>query len=198
MKDFTISRVTKAEAGELVLKYHYLKDISKGFRSGYNYGLWREGFSLCQRLEGVCIFTGLPVPELAVGAFGLDRNDQDGLFELSRLCIHPDLQGEGGEHNLASWLVSRSIKKLKADLRSEGKKLRAIISYADSGFHGGTIYRACNFMYCGLSAKKYDYVDEDGRPVSRGSTKFGKKWRNQKHRFVMIFDKNISLKWEKS
>ena len=35
----------------------------------------------------VCIFTGNPVPEIAKGVFGLEReNQQEGLFELSRLC----------------------------------------------------------------------------------------------------------------
>ena len=34
--DYTIDRVSKSEAAELLLRFHYLKDISKGFKSGYN------------------------------------------------------------------------------------------------------------------------------------------------------------------
>jgi hypothetical protein len=143
-------------------------------------------------IQGVCIFTGLPVPELAKSAFGLSRTEQDGLFELSRLCIHPDVQKE--EHNITSWFVSRAIKKLRKDT-----KVRAIISYADSEFHNGIIYRACNFKYCGLTDPKKDFYFKDGTKHSRGKVKgMEGEWkeRSQKHRYVMIFDKSLELKWD--
>lgn len=90
--DFYNDKISKKQAEDILLEYHYLKDISKGFKSGYNYGLFHKNeFSPLNigGLQGVCIFTGLPVPEIAKGAFGLERNEQQGLFELSRLCIHP-------------------------------------------------------------------------------------------------------------
>jgi len=93
--DYYIDRVSKSEAAELLLRFHYLKDFSKGFKSGYNYGLYESNdFSPLNigGIKGVCIFTGLPVPEVAQGAFGLARNEQEGLFELSRLCVHPETQ----------------------------------------------------------------------------------------------------------
>ena len=40
--DYTIDRVTKSDAAELLLRFHYLKDISKGFKSGYKYGLYKN------------------------------------------------------------------------------------------------------------------------------------------------------------
>ena len=192
--DFYIDRITKQQAGELLLKYHYLKDISKGFKSGYNYGLFkRNEFSPLNigGLLGVCIFTGLPVPEIAKGAFGLERNEQQGLFELSRLCIYPDIQSE--EHNITSWFVSRSIRQLRKDT-----EVKAIISYADSDFHSGTIYRACNFKYCGLTDPKKDFYYADGTKHSRGKIKGAEgewKERSRKHRYVMMFDKNLKLLW---
>ena len=105
--DFSISLIGKNECATILEKFHYLKDISKGFKSGVNFGLWNNK----SELVGVCIFTGLPVPELVKGMFGLDRRDQSGFFELSRLCLRPDVQRD--EHNLASWFVSRAIKHLK-------------------------------------------------------------------------------------
>ncbi len=194
--DYSIDRITKEEAKSLLLKYHYLKDFSKDFKSGYNYGLHRKSFTDILRIGeclGTCIFTGLPVPEIAVGAFGLQRNEQEGIFELSRLCIHPDIQQE--EYNITSWFVSRCIKQLRKDT-----KVRAIISYADSDFHGGTIYRACNFRYCGLTDAKKDFYYPDGTKHSRGKVKgLEGEWkeRSRKHRYVMIFDKNLNLKWSK-
>jgi len=192
--EFYIERVPKKEASKLLLKYHYLKNISKGFKSGYNYGLFRENkFSILNihGLQGVCIFTGLPVPEVAQGAFGLERNQQQGLFELSRLCIHPDTQSV--EHNITSWFVSRAIRQLRKDT-----EVKAIISYADSDFHSGTIYRACNFKYCGLSDPKKDFYYADGTKHSRGKIKGAEgewKERSRKHRYVMVFDKKLELLW---
>ena len=192
--DYYIDRITKKQAEELLLTYHYLKDFSKGYRSGYNYGLFKKN-DFCPlnigQLLGTVIFTGLPVPEIAKGAFGLERNEQQGLFELSRLCIHPDTQSS--EHNITSWFVSRAIKQLRKDT-----EVKAIISYADSDFHNGTIYRACNFKYCGLTDPKKDFYYADGTKHSRGKIKGAAgEWkdRSRKHRYVMIFDKKLELLW---
>ena len=192
--DYHIDRVNKSEAAELLLRFHYLKDISKTFKSGYNYGLYKNN-EFCPLniggIQGVCIFTGLPVPEIAKGAFGLERNEQEGLFELSSLCIHPITQQE--EYNITSWFVSRAIKQLRKET-----KVRAIISYADSEHHGGTIYRACNFRYCGLSDPKKDFYFSDGTKHSRGKIGDAEgEWRDRsrKHRYVMVFDKSLELLW---
>ena len=192
--DYHIDRVNKSDAADLLLRFHYLKDISKTFKSGYNYGLYKNN-EFCPLniggIQGVCIFTGLPVPEIAKGAFGLERNEQEGLFELSRLCIHPDTQQE--EYNITSWFVSRAIKQLRKET-----KVRAIISYADSEHHGGTIYRACNFRYCGLSDPKKDFYFSDGTKHSRGKIGDAEgEWRDRsrKHRYVMLFDKSLELLW---
>lgn len=192
--DYYIDRITKKQAEELLLTHHYLKDISKGFKSGYNYGLFKnnEFFPLnIDGLQGVCIFTGLPVPEIAKGAFGLERNQQQGLFELSRLCIHPDTQKR--EYNITSWFVSKAIKRFRKEA-----EVKAIISYADSDFHSGTIYRACNFKYCGLSDSKKDFYYADGTKHSRGKIKgIEGEWkdRSRKHRYVMAFDESLELLW---
>ena len=192
--DYTIDRVTKSEAAELLLRFHYLKDISKTFKSGYNYGLYKNN-EFCPLniggIQGVCIFTGLPVPEIAKGAFGLERHEQQGLFELSRLCIHPNTQQS--EYNITSWFVSKAIRCLRKETN-----VRGIISYADSDHHTGTIYRACNFQYCGLSEPKKDFYFADGTKHSRGSVRGSEgEWRerSRKHRYVMIFDKKLDLLW---
>jgi hypothetical protein len=192
--DYYIDRITKKQAEELLLTYHYLKDISKGFKSGHNFGLFKKNdFSPLNigQLLGAIIFTGLPVPEIAKGAFGLERNEQEGLFELSRLCIHP--QTQQSEYNITSWFVSKAIRQLRKDT-----EVKAIISYADSDFHGGTIYRACNFMYCGLTEAKKDFYYADGTKHSRGKVKGVEgEWkdRSRKHRYVMVFDKSLELLW---
>jgi hypothetical protein len=191
-EDYTISRINKEQAADLLLKYHYLKDISKGFKSGYNYGCFKN-----DELIGVIVFTMFPVPELSKGMLGLERNDQDGLFELSRLVIRPDIQKI--EHNITSWFVSRSIKQLRKDT-----SVRVILSYADSAFHSGTIYKACNFIYYGLSDKRTDFwiKQPNGSFIkhTRGKTLGVEgEWRprSQKHRYLLVFDKSLNVKWKK-
>ena len=200
--DFYIDKVGKEEIKELLYTHHYLKDESKDFKSGFNYGLFKRSEWECPlrigNCLGACIFTGLPVPEIAVGAFGLERNQQEGIYELSRLCIHPDVQKE--EHNITSWFVSRCIKRFKKDAR-----VSCILSYADANHHLGTIYRACNFSYFGLTDKKSDFwikqPDDSFIKHSRGSTKGVEgEWRerSRKHRYLMIFDKELKkrLTWK--
>lgn len=188
--------MAKKELEPLFLTYHYLKDESKTFKSHYNYGLFKYPEWECPLNIGGClggiVFTGLPVPEIAVGAFGLERNQQEGLYELSRLCIHPDIQKE--EYNITSWFVSKCIKRFRKDAN-----VSAILSYADSSRHDGVIYRACNFKYYGLTQKKSDFYYADSTKHSRGSIKGAKgEWRerSRKHRYLMVFDKNLKVLWK--
>jgi len=189
-KDFSIRVIDKKDAKKILNRFHYLSKLSRGFKSGFNYGLFDQN-----NLVGVIIFTGFPVPELSVGMLGLPREDQNGLFELSRLCIEPTTQIN--EHNIASWFISRAIRQLRKDT-----KVRIILSYADSNYHSGIVYMACNFNYYGLSDRKKDFwiLQNDGSYVkhSRGKIKniIGE-WRarSQKHRFALIFDKELSVKW---
>jgi hypothetical protein len=192
--NYYIQKVPKSEIKELLYNHHYLKDISKDFKSGYNYSLYKKSFTDIMNIGGslgACVFTNLPVPEIAQGAFGLERNEQQGLFELSRLCIEPSTQS--CEYNITSWFVSRAIRQLRKDT-----EVKAIISYADSDYHSGTIYRACNFKYVGLTDPKKDFYYSDGTKHSRGKVKGAEgEWkdRSRKHRYVMMFDKNLELKW---
>ena len=193
--DFYIDKVGKEEIKDLLYTHHYLKDESKDFKSGFNYGLYRKSFTDILRIGsclGACVFTGLPVPEIAVGAFGLERNQQEGLYELSRLCIHPDLQKE--EYNITSWFVSRCIRRFRKDAT-----VRAILSYADADHHTGVIYRACNFQYYGLTDPKKDFYYSDGTKHSRGSIKgVDGEWRDRsrKHRYLMVFQKDLKVLWK--
>lgn len=189
--DYTIMPISKQQCRDLLWQYHYLTKISKGFKSGYNYGLFNG-----VRLVGVIIFTQLPVAELAVSICGLKRDEQQGLFELSRLVLSPDIQIS--EHNITSWFVARAIKQFRKDT-----DVKLILSYADDDFHKGTIYRACNFQYYGLTLAKKDFWKKlpngDYVKQSRGKTKeMEGEWRirSRKHRFLMVFDKTLEIKWQ--
>lgn len=187
--NLSIAPISKAEATPLLLRHHYLSGRSRGFKSGFNYGCF-----FGDAIVGVVIFTAFPVPELATGMLGLSRNDQDGLFELSRLCLDPELQKT--EHNLASWFLSRAIAKLRRET-----KVRVVLSYADSEFHAGVVYAACNFTYYGLTAARKDFwyrVDGGWKKHSRGPVVGADgEWRprSRKHRFAIVYDKSLSVLW---
>lgn len=191
-KEYSIQRISKEQCADILLNYHYLKDISRGFKSGFNYGLF-----MGDDLLGCAVFTGLPVPELVKGMLGLNRNEQQGLFELSRFCLKPEIQQT--EHNIASWFLSRAIKQFRKDT-----DVKLILSYADAGYHSGILYKACNFAYYGLTdAKKDFWIEQDNSEYvkhNRGKIVGLKgEWRprNQKHRYVLCFDKKLNVLWEK-
>jgi hypothetical protein len=191
--EYHVQQTSKQNIKPLLEKYHYLSQIQRGFKSGFNYALYHNG-----DIVGVCIFTGIPVKELLKGMLGGSfTDDQSGLFELSRLVMHPDTQEN--EHNITSWFVAKSIKLLRKDTN-----VKLILSYADDGFHKGTIYRATGFDYYGMTAPKKDFFFEleDGtfKKHSRGTVKGMKgEWRvrNRKHRFLKVFDKSLSIQWTK-
>ena len=189
MRDYQIKLIKKNDAKTLLESFHYLSKQGFGFRSGFNYGLFVD-----DKLIGVAIFHTLSVPETAKGCFGLNRNEQQGIYELGRLALNP----KEYEKNLTSWFLSRTIKLLKKDTN-----VKAILSYADSAYHNGYIYQATNFKYYGLTAPKKDFwiLQEDGsyKKHQRGKIKGTKgeyRDRSRKHRYLIIFDKTLKCKWE--
>lgn len=192
--DYSITRSTDANDGaELLRTQHYLGRQGVKWKNGYNYMLKDKTGKVC----GMCIFTGFPVPELVVGMFGLRRNKQEGMFELSRLVV--DSETQAAEYNITSYSVSRAIRYLRKDAT-----VRCILSYADTDHHKGTIYRACNFVDYGLTAAKKDFwvLQKDGayKKHQRGPTSsLVGEWRprSRKRRFVRVFDKHLKLLWQK-
>lgn len=184
--DLSIRTIDKKLARQIIYNFHYLG--KKGFRSGINYGL----FNKQGHLIGCAIFTGVSAPETMVGAFGRDRDNQDGILELSRLVLHPDYNGK----NYGSFFLGYCLRDLKK------KGYEAVISYASSDLHTGAIYQSSNWKYYGTSNDKKDfYRDVDGKLVKqeRGKTKDVKGvWvqRPIKHRYIFPLKKRINILWK--
>lgn len=186
--NYSIEHINRAQCKEFLATRHYLALQGCSFRSGRNYGLYLD-----DQLVGVAIFHGVSAGETIKGAFGLDKTQQSGFYELGRLAI----DAEHNKRNMASWFVAQCIKLLRKET-----EVRAIISYADSEFHYGGIYQALNFKYYGLTAKKKDFwvKQEDGTFVkqTRGKTLgLEGEWRprSQKHRYMVVYDKALTVKW---
>lgn len=142
-------------------------------------------------LEGVVTYG---TPSSAPLRRGIAGNDYiKSVIELNRLCLL------GNTKNHASYLVSRSMRML------QGNKI--IVSFADKAQgHVGYVYQACNFLYCGLSAKRTDWkvrglehlhgqtiADEFRGAPNRAQAmrdKYGDDFylapRSRKHRYVYI------------
>jgi len=174
--------ITNKNTSDLYIKqFHYLGE--KGSIASIIHALVING-----QIEGIAEWKPPSAPETVVGAFGLQRNEQQDIYELGRFVLRENLP------NRASMFLGRSIRKLKQE-----QKPRAIITYADERFHVGLIYQATNFHYFGLTAPKSDFYI-NGKIQERGKTKGVKgEWkpRPRKHRYAIVFDKSLNICWVK-
>lgn len=183
---FVIREIDKKKAKEIVSNYHYLGD--KDFMFNVAYGLYEKDR---HELLGCAVF-GVVSGSLALKShFGLDNSHSNEFFELSRLVMHPKLNG----CNATSFLLGNAIKNIKRDW----KNIKAIVSLADNGRHSGAIYQSCNFKYYGLTNRKTDFVQEGSSRIGArcGTTKDKRGvWipRSRKHRYIYIIDKSLEIK----
>ena len=181
---FYVKEVDKPTAYEFVKLYHYLGDAK--FFAVQSFGLFHKKTN---RLVGVATYSlpqGTCTPK---SWFSLSVNDKN-IYELSRLCMVPELNGT----NATSYLLGASIRELKKQ-----KFVRAVITLACSDRHVGSIYQVCNFKYYGLSEPKNDFYIENGGLKSRGATKNIKgAWlpRARKHRYAYILDETLRCNYE--
>lgn len=199
---FTIKEIDKNTSYDFVKKYHYLKD--RKFWCCKAFGLFYK-----DELVGCATYNNAPE---GIGTlkswFSLDNQTRN-IFELSRLCMLPQLNGT----NATSYLLGGSIKQLRIqnnevkqrlkkqniEMKSEDYVCRAIITLAHSERHVGSIYQVCNFKYYGLTKQASDFYREDGKLNPHGKTKnvHGVHLhRVRKHRYAYILDDNLKCNYE--
>ena len=102
-------------------------------------------------LVGVCVYTRPAGPSAAQKYY---PQDPDKCLELRRLCLIDDTP-----KNAESFFVSRTLKWLR-----KNTDWKFVVSYADpEQGHQGTIYRAANFKYEGITAPGSSLL-VDGKP----------------------------------
>jgi len=142
----SVAPVSRSDTKPFILDIHYAKrfpSVSKSF------GLFRDG-----QLEGIVTYGTPPSDPLRRGVCGPSLKEH--VIELNRLVLVNNYKND------ASKLVGRSLKMLEGDF--------IVVSYADtSQNHVGLVYQATNFLYCGLSAKRTDWVVE-GKEQLHGQT----------------------------
>lgn len=140
--EFDDVQIKKSKACEyklLLSKYHYLPNAGKG---GIAIGAY-----IGDEIIAVCVFSKLIRQNIKIDEFSRDQT-----IELSRLCINPKFQ----KKNLASWFVSRCIKKLD-------DSIKCIVSYCDTTHnHDGAVYKSLNFINDKEVRPDYWYANENG------------------------------------
>jgi hypothetical protein len=155
MNNYQVRRIESKDTYEWLLKKHYAK---RKCSISYAFGLFRNN-----KLEGICTF-GFPPNYNFNNGKCVFKEYQCLTLELNRLCINSN-----NHKNALSYFVSNCLKLLPTP--------SCIVSYADqNNGHNGYIYQATNWIYTGLSTKKYKYIFEDGSEfdIRRGINKKGK------------------------
>lgn len=183
-KNKKVLKIKKEETYEWFKKLHYAKRLPI---TSHAFGLYNDN-----DLIGVVSY-GFPTGRTVLEAM-TSKEYEHPILELNRLCLLKN------KKNYASFLIGRSLKLLP--------KPNIIISYADTAMnHNGYIYQATNFMYCGLSEKRTDWVLKEGNKHSRGlSAQFSYEEmkadtenfkfvdRSRKHRYIFFLGNKTQVK----
>jgi hypothetical protein len=154
---------------DFLLEHHYSKREAP---SEYTFGLFLTNGTLV----GVCTFATPYSPGLKRMICG--EENKDNVIELNRLALVDWLPA-----NSESWFVAQC-------LNSGAIKKNIVVTFADTAQgHLGTIYKALNFIYTGLTDRKWEYTDGSNTHAftlakKEDKSSMGYKLRSQKHRFV--------------
>jgi len=148
-KRVTLAIADLKQATRIIVYYHYLH---RG-RTMAQLPYW---ILLDDVPVGVILYS---LPRLSVPLDGVAPMN---ILELARIWISPDVQGiqtigsDGRKHSfsVATCAVGRSLRSVRQDWYgkySHMPNIHAVVSWADTVHHEGTIYRAANFVESGIS-----------------------------------------------
>lgn len=148
-----VANASLQEAQDMVARFHYS-------RGGSNTAVYVHGLYSADdfRLHGVAWW----LPPTRVAAESVNKAHWQKVLSLTRLVVLPNTP-----KNAASFLLSQSVKRIKADGR-----FKSLVTYADeSQGHVGGVYRASNWIYAGRTGPYPRWVDPaSGRQVAPKST----------------------------
>lgn len=141
------------KARDLLITPCFLKTIRQ-FVEEHHYSHSLNGVKIAQcfsvtaedKLVGAIIFGAM-----ATTAWKKFADREDKVLELRRLVLLDEV-GRNGESRVIGWALRW--------LKQHTPKIEVIVSYADPLYgHSGTIYRAANFIYLGLSSPDKGFKD---------------------------------------
>lgn len=166
-QEYTVKLIEYNQGQDFLLEHHYLKRRAP---SEYTFGLFLSN----NCLVGVCTFTTPFSPGLKRMVCGPEQALN--VIELNRLAVKDYLPT-----NTESWFVAQCLNSnlIQKDI---------VVTFADTQQgHTGTIYKALNFIYTGLTKPTKEYASPThsfsaAKDPDRAS--FGYRDRSIKHRFV--------------
>lgn len=147
-----VKRIRKIEIVDRFLnQFHYLHTSSVFKSIGVitrSYGLYLGG-----ELAGVVVFNppgSKGSGEFLFGAGYSCAMQRQGTLALSRLVAHPEVPFNG-----TGYLISQALRMIPQDnderIRANKAPFTTVVTYADTLFHSGTVYRAQNAWYAGMA-----------------------------------------------
>ena len=135
VKNFQVFKCERKEIAEFIEKWHYSKNVN-GLTTDYCFKLLDESGAMI----GAMIYGKIAMANVWKKYAGVEND----LIELKRLCCIDDTP-----KNTESFFIGNTLRFLR-----KNTDIKTVISYADATFgHTGTIYRASNFEFKGMTAK---------------------------------------------
>lgn len=171
-RDLTILPCGVSEIRDFIETHHYSKNIN-GVK-----------ISFCFKVEynGVLV-GGVLFGEMSTTAWKKFSDSEKKVLELRRLVLL-DSAGKNSESRVIGYCL-RYIKKTFPEIE-------VIVSYADPYYHHeGTIYKASNFKYMGLSGKDKGFLDKKTGKIYHSRT-LRTKYKGDYKPFVKKLRKKLS------
>lgn len=172
IKNAELKETDLSTAAQVIKEYEYLGTMPNAPIKAY--GIFFEG-----NIGGVIVFGAVSPPSVSRSV--INNKYSSKVIQLARgACVH--------------WAHPHSASKLISFGLSEIQKCgyKIAIAYADpDAGEIGTVYQATNWIYCGLTAKRPDYLRPDGSRwmghMRAGDAKHLKKTdRTRKGRYVYL------------
>lgn len=163
-------------ANRIFEKHHY---AHRAVPINVSFGAYKK--DSLKALVGAISFGKPASPSLCDGCCGKENSHR--IYELNRLWMSDECP-KNSESRFIGWSL-RTLKKMEPNW--------ILVSYADKAMnHTGTIYRATNWIYTGLSDAREcgDYATENGKHSRHGiKNHMGNVPRSRKHRYFYFFNK---------
>ena len=127
----SVKIVNTSDVRSILEQFHYLHRARVGRQ--INYAILVDG-----QVDGVITFA---YPMMSAPLFGVPADE---LIEFARLYLAQNIP------HTATCAIGKSLKRAKEDwmhLFPDSKEPRMVVSWSDTVFHKGTIYKAANFTW---------------------------------------------------
>jgi hypothetical protein len=135
VNQYTVLKCNRSEIKNFIEKWHYSKNVN-GLTTNYCFKLLDTNLNII----GAMIYGKIAMANV----WKKYAQKESELIELKRLCCI-----DNTPKNTESFFIAHTLRWLK-----KNTEIKKVISYADMTYsHEGTIYKASNFTYAGMTAK---------------------------------------------